>query len=65
MSRRVWVICILLAVQPCAGLAHGCLRVRELIADGARLDPATAKAYADAYKSNPKALALVRKASAK
>jgi hypothetical protein len=37
----------------------------ELIAAGARLDAATAKAYAESYKSNPKALALIQKATAK
>jgi hypothetical protein len=37
--------------------------LEELIAAGARLDAQTAKAYADAYKGNPKALALVKKAS--
>ena len=37
--------------------------LEELIAAGARLKPETAKAYADAYKANPKALALIKKAS--
>jgi HEAT repeat protein len=36
-----------------------------LIAAGARLDAATAKAYSEAYKNNPKALELIRKATAK
>src|SRR5262245_13447279 len=39
--------------------------LEELIAAGARLKPETAKAYADAYKANPKALALIKKASGK
>jgi HEAT repeat protein len=37
--------------------------VEELIAAGARLDAKTAKDYLDAYKDNPRALALVKKAS--
>jgi HEAT repeat protein len=45
------------------GIVTGNPGLEELIAAGARLDPATAKAYAEAYKSNPKALALVKKAS--
>jgi hypothetical protein len=45
------------------GIATGNPGLEELIAAGARLDPATAKGYAEAYKSNPKALALVKKAS--
>ena len=45
------------------GIVSGNPGLEELIAAGARLDPATAKAYADAYKNNPKALALVKKAS--
>ncbi|MGE5276956.1 MAG: HEAT repeat domain-containing protein [Acidobacteriota bacterium] len=47
------------------GIVSGNPGLEELIAAGARLDPATAKAYAEAYKSNPKALALVKKASAR
>jgi HEAT repeat protein len=39
--------------------------LEELIAAGARLDAATAKAYSEAYKSNPKALELIKKATAK
>ena len=39
--------------------------LEELIAAGARLDAANAKAYAEAYKGNPKALDLIRKATAK
>jgi hypothetical protein len=39
--------------------------LEELIAAGARLDAATAKAYSEAYKQNPKALELIRKATAK
>ena len=46
------------------GIVSGNPGLEELIAAGARLDAATAKAYADAYKNNPKALALVKKASA-
>ncbi|HEY3120405.1 MAG TPA: HEAT repeat domain-containing protein [Vicinamibacteria bacterium] len=37
--------------------------VEELIAAGARLDPKTVKEYLDAYKDNPRALALVKKAT--
>ena len=37
--------------------------VEELIAAGARLDRQKAKDYLDAYKDNPKALALVKKAT--
>jgi HEAT repeat protein len=37
--------------------------VEELIAAGARLDRQTAKDYLAAYKNNPKALALVKKAT--
>ena len=47
------------------GIVMGNQGLEELIAAGARLDPATAKAYAEAYKTNPKALALVKKVSAK
>ena len=39
--------------------------VEELIAAGARLDPATAKTYLEAYKDDPQALARVKKAMAK
>ena len=46
------------------GIVSGNPGLEELIAAGARLDPATAKAYADAYKKNPRALALIQKASA-
>jgi hypothetical protein len=45
------------------GIATGNPGLEELIAAGARLDPATAKAYAEAFKRNPKAVALVKKAS--
>jgi HEAT repeat protein/ankyrin repeat protein len=47
------------------GIVSGNPGLEELVAAGARLDPATAKAYAEAYKSNPRALALVKKASAR
>jgi HEAT repeat protein len=46
------------------GIFSGNPGLEELIAAGARLDPATAKSYAEAYKKNPRALALVKKASA-
>jgi hypothetical protein len=39
--------------------------LEELIDAGARLDPDKAKSFAEAYKNNPRALALVKKASAK
>ena len=45
------------------GIGTGNPGLEELIAAGARLDPATAKAYAEAFKRNPKAVALVKKAS--
>jgi hypothetical protein len=45
------------------GIVSGNPGLEELIASGARLDAQTAKAYADAYKGNPKALALVKKAA--
>lgn len=45
------------------GIFSGNPGLEELIAAGARLDPATARAYAEAYKKNAKALALVKKAS--
>jgi len=45
------------------GIVSGNPGLEELIAAGSRLDAATARAYADAYKNNPKALALVKKAS--
>jgi HEAT repeat protein len=45
------------------GIVSGNPGLEELIAAGARLKPETAKAYADAYKANPKALALIKKAS--
>ncbi len=38
--------------------------LQALIDAGARLKPETAKAYAEAYQSNPKALELIRKATA-
>ncbi len=47
------------------GIFSGNPGLEELIAAGARLDSATAKAYAEAYKKNPKALALIEKATAK
>ena len=47
------------------GIVSGNPGLEELIAAGSHLDAATAKAYAEAYKSNPKALALIKKASAK
>ncbi len=46
------------------GLFSGNPGLEELIAAGARLDKATAAAYAEAYKKNPKALALIKKATA-
>jgi HEAT repeat protein len=45
------------------GIVTGNSGVEELIAAGARLDPAKAKSWAEAYNANPKALALVKKAS--
>ena len=39
--------------------------VEELIAAGARLDAQKAKAYLEAYKDDPKAVALIRKAAVK
>ena len=39
--------------------------IEELIEAGARLDPEKAKSFAEAYKNNPRALALIKKASAK
>jgi HEAT repeat protein len=48
-----------------SGIYSGNPGLEELIAAGARLDAATAKAYAESYKSNPKALELIRKATAK
>lgn len=38
--------------------------LQALIDAGARLKPETAKAYAEAYKANPKALELIKKATA-
>ncbi len=46
------------------GIVSGNPGLEELIEAGARLDAAKAKAYAEAYKKNPKALALIKKASA-
>jgi ankyrin repeat protein len=46
------------------GIVTGNAGVEELIAAGARLDPAKAKAWSEAYKKNPRALALIKKASA-
>jgi hypothetical protein len=45
------------------GIVSGNPGLEELIAAGARLDPKTAKECAEAYKKNPRALALVKKAS--
>jgi HEAT repeat protein len=47
------------------GIVSGNPGLEELIAAGARLDPQKAKSWSEAYKSNPKALALIKKASAK
>ena len=47
------------------GIVSGNPGLEELIAAGARLDPVKAKAWSQAYKSNPRALALIKKASAK
>jgi hypothetical protein len=47
------------------GIVSGNAGVEELIAAGARMEAGKAKAYAEAYKSNPKVLALLKKASAK
>ncbi len=47
-----------------SGIVTGNPGVEELIAAGARLDAAKAKSWAEAYKKNPKALALIKKASA-
>jgi len=47
------------------GVVTGNPGVEELIAAGARMETAKAKAYAEAYKGNPKVLALLKKASAK
>jgi HEAT repeat protein len=46
-----------------SGIVTGNPGVEELIAAGARLDAAKAKSWAEAYKKNPRALALVKKAS--
>jgi HEAT repeat protein len=48
-----------------SGIYSGNPGLEELIAAGARLDAATAKAYAESYKGNPKALALIQKATAR
>ena len=47
------------------GIVSGNPGLEELIAAGARLDPQKAKAWTEAYKSNPAALALIKKATAK
>ncbi len=47
------------------GIVTGNAGVEELIAAGARMDPVKARGYADAFKSNPAVLALLKKASAK
>ena len=47
------------------GIASGNSGVEELIAAGARMDAAKAKAYAEVHKNNPKVLALLKKAAAK
>jgi hypothetical protein len=47
------------------GIVSGNPGLEELIAAGARLDAEKAKAYTEAYKKNPKALELIRKASTK
>jgi hypothetical protein len=46
------------------GIVSGNPGLEELIAAGARLDPAKAKSWSEAYKKNPRALALIKKASA-
>ena len=48
-----------------SGIYSGNPGLEELIAAGARLDAATAKSYAEAYKGNPRALALIQKAAAR
>jgi HEAT repeat protein len=48
-----------------SGIYSGNPGLEELIAAGARLDAATAKTYAESYKGNPKALALIKKARAR
>lgn len=45
------------------GIVSGNPGLEELIEAGARLDAAKAKAWSEAYKKNPKALALIKKAS--
>lgn len=47
-----------------SGIVSGNPGLEELIDAGARLDAVKAKGWADAYKNNPKALALIKKASA-
>lgn len=47
------------------GIGFGNPGIEELIAAGARLDAQKAKSWAEAFKSNPRALALVKKATAK
>ena len=46
------------------GIVSGNPGLEELIDAGARLDAAKAKDWAEAYKKNPRALALIKKASA-
>jgi HEAT repeat protein len=46
-----------------SGIVTGNSGVEELIAAGARLDAQKARSWAEAYKTNPRALALVKKAS--
>lgn len=47
------------------GIVMGNPGVEELIAAGSRLDAGKAKTWAEAYKKNPKVVALIRKASGK
>jgi HEAT repeat protein len=47
------------------GIVSGNSGIEELIAAGARLDAQKARSWAEAYKSNPAALALIKKATAK
>ena len=46
-----------------SGIVTGNSGVEELIAAGARLDAQKARSWAEAYKTNPRALALVKKAT--
>lgn len=48
-----------------SGIVSGNPGLEELIAAGARLDPQKAKSWAEAYKGNPAALALIKKATPK